>query len=133
MRHTGLGLLVTLALLLASCTLAPRDASLAIYARNQSTDALGFRLDYVPGGQWSRLEGISSGCSDVRLPWTISIGAAGRDGQVGDYHQLLASANVADPNQAQIWIDVAEDGSVSWGEGRPAWDEVGPLGCGLSN
>ena len=30
---------------------------------------------------------------------------------------------------AEIWIDVAEDGSVSWGEGRPAWDGVGPLTC----
>ena len=130
MRRIGLSLLVALALLLSSCSLWARDASLIVYARNESADALGLRLDYPGGGVWSRLEDISGGCSSVRVPWSISIGAAGRDGQVGDYDQLLSSGNVGDPNDAEVWIDVAEDGRVRWGEGRPAWDEVGPIDCG---
>ena len=52
---------------------------------------------------------------------------------MGDYDQLLSSADVADPTDAEIWIDVADDGSVSWGQGRPAWDEIGPLECGPSD
>jgi hypothetical protein len=103
-----------------------------VYSRNQSADALGFRLDYAAGESWSRIETGSGGCSAVGVPWVISVGAAGRDGQEGDYDQLLSSADVADPTDAEIWIDVAEDGTVSWGQGRPAWDEIGPLDCGPS-
>jgi hypothetical protein len=133
MRSTGLGMLVALALLVTSCSLATRDASLMVYSRNESAGALGYRLDYAAGGAWSRIETGSGGCADVRLPWTISVGAADRDGQVGDYHQLLSSGDVADPSDAEIWMDVAEDGSVTWGQGRPAWDEIGPLHCGPSD
>ena len=129
MRTIGWGLLVTVALLVSSCGLAEREGSLSVYARNESAGALGYRLDSSAGGGWSRIE-ASGGCSDVGLPWTISVGAADRDGQVGDYQQLLSSADVADPIDAEIWIDVAEDGSVSWGQGRPAWDQIGPLACG---
>jgi hypothetical protein len=63
----------------------------------------------------------------------MSVGAAGRDGALGEYHRLLSSADVADPTDAVIWIDVAEDGSVSWGQGRPAWDREEPLVCGSGN
>ena len=58
---------------------------------------------------WSLLGG--SGCMAVSVPWTISIGAAGQNGAVGDYTQLLSSADVPDPSDAEIWIDVAEDGT----------------------
>ena len=132
MRTSGLGLLVTVALLVCSCGLVEREGSLIVYARNESSGALGYRLDSSAGGGWSRIE-ASGGCADVGLPWTISVGAAGRDGQVGDYQQLLSSADVSDPTDAEIWIDVAEDGSVNWGQGRPAWDQIGPLDCGPSD
>ena len=130
MRTTGLGLLVTGALLISSCSIAGAEGSVSVYTRNESGSELGFRLDSALGHRWSRIDTGGSGCSAVSLPWTISIGAAGRDGQVGDYLPLLSSANVADPRDAEIWIDIAEDGSVSWGEGRPAWDELGPQDCG---
>jgi hypothetical protein len=67
----------------------------------------------------------------VSVPWTISIGPAISDGmgQVSDYDQLLSSADVADPTDAEIWIDVAQDGSVSWGQGKPAWIEEDPPSC----
>ena len=70
------------------------------------------------------------GCMAVSVPWTITIGAAGRDGAVGNYTQLLSSAEVADPANAEIWIDVADDGSVTWGEGRPDWAPEGAPTCG---
>ena len=133
MRLTGLGLLVALALLVSSCTFSASDASVMVYSRNQSADALGFRLDYAAGEGWGRLETGSAGCSAVGVPWTISTGAADRDGQVGEYDHLLSSADVADPTDAEIWIDVAADGSLSWGQGRPAWDDIGRLDCGQSD
>ena len=64
------------------------------------------------------------------VPWTISIGAAGPDGAVGNYTALLSSADVADPTNAEIWIDVARDGSVTWGEGKPEWVAEDAPSCG---
>ena len=80
MRLTGLGLLVALALLLGGCSFAASDSSVMVYTRNQSADALGFRIDYAAGESWSRIETGSAGCSAVGVPWTISTGAAGQDG-----------------------------------------------------
>ena len=119
--------LVGVALLLSACT--QPEGAINIYTRNATVD-LGFRIDSANSQSWGRIETGSSGCSAVTVPWTISIGAAGRDGAVGDYHLLLSSADVADPTDAEIWIDVAEDGSLSWGEGRPAWDVMGRHECG---
>src|SRR5688500_6982489 len=120
-RRITLALVVSIALLSIGCSLAAADASLRMYRRNPAGHALGVQVDSgVTGGGWGRLDD-GQGCSAVRVPWIVSVGGAGRDGAVGEYAGLLSSAEVADPTDAEIWIDVAPDGGVTWGEGRPAW------------
>lgn len=52
------------------------------------------------------------------------------DGAGSDYTDLLSSADVADPTDAEICIDVAPDGGVTWGEGKPAWAAEDAPKCG---
>lgn len=115
---------------LASCGLVEADGAINVYARNGSAADIGFQLDSALASSWSRLATGFSGCTAVSSSWTISIGAAGVDGEVGEYHRLLSAGDVAEPLSAEIWIDVADDGSVTWGEGRPVWDRSGPQDCG---
>ena len=124
-------LLGSLASLMISCSLVATDASLRIYHRNSAEHALGVQVDSGPtGGGWTRLGDGHHGCSAVRVPWTVTIGGAAPDGAVGNYAALLSSADVADPSDAEIWIDVARDGGVTWGEGRPAWATEDAPKCG---
>jgi hypothetical protein len=123
--------LVSIALLSIGCSLVTADASLRIHHRNSAEHALGVQVDSGPtGGGWTRLGDGHWVCSAVRVPWTVTVGGADRDGAVGDYAGLLSSAEVADPTDAEIWIDVARDGGVTWGEGRPAWATEDAPKCG---
>ena len=127
-----MGFFATAALLIGGCSLAPEGAPegmVSFYERNESPVALGMRVGSGVGQAWTRLETGGRGCSAVSLPWTISIGPVGPDGAVGVYNAVLSSADVADPLNSEVWVDVAEDGSVTWGEGPPAWDR-GPHDCG---
>ena len=111
------------------CTAFEIEGSLGVYERSASVDPMGYRVASVGSSGWSRI-GDGVGCTAVGLPWTISIGPAGADGAVGEQRPLLSSADVDNPHDAVIWIDVAEDGSVTWGEGMPDWtDEAAPT-CG---
>lgn len=113
----------------ASPSRAPAmEGSLRTYERNSSGDELGDIAMSASGGGWTGLGGW--GCMAVTLPWTISIGASDRNGAVGEYTQLLSSTDVTDPANAEIWIDVAEDGSVTWGEGMPEWAPEAAPTCG---
>ena len=102
---------------------------LGIYQRSTSPDPMGHRLDSAGYSHWGAIGVYGRGCSAATEPWTISIGAAGPDGAVGEYTELLSSADVDDPRSAVIWIDVAKDGRATWGEGRPDWADSG-LTCG---
>ena len=105
-----------------------------MYHRNASEQRLGalIRSGAHVGG--SNLEGIGEVCFPMGIPWTVLIGAEGPDSAVGEYLPLLSSADVSDPMDAQIWIDVAEDGTVTWDEGRPDWAMEGGIaeGCRAS-
>ena len=102
---------------------------LGIYNRSASADRMGYWLESAGYTSWSSLGVSGRGCSAVTVPWTISIGAADPDGAVGEYTDLLSSDDVDDPRTAVIWIDVANDGHATWGEGRPDWADRG-LTCG---
>ncbi len=98
--------------------------------RNAAEDSLGIEVVSAMGDRaWTLLDG--QGCVAVSVPWTVSIGAAGRNGAVGEYTQLLSWADVADAADAEIWIDVAKDEKVTWGEGRPEWAPEAAPKCGL--
>jgi hypothetical protein len=121
-RQSTLSVVASIALLLSACSNLAPQGSLRTYYRNPAGHALGVQVESTMLGPvgWTRL-GDGLGCSAVSVPWAVTIGAAGRDGAVGNYAGLLSSADVADPTNAEIWIDVAEDGSVRWGEGKPDW------------
>src|SRR5687767_2018570 len=130
-RRITLALVVSIAVLTIGCTFVAPDASLRIYHRNSAEHALGVQVDSGPtGGGWTRLGDGHWVCSAVRVPWTVTIGGAAPDGAVGKYAGLLSSADLADPANAEIWIDVARDGGVTWGEGRPAWAAEDAGRCG---
>jgi hypothetical protein len=132
MRSSGLRLLVTVALLTGGCSFAASEGSLNHYERNASAGAFGIRVDSTAGQGWSLID-EGRGCFGVGVPWTISFGPAGGDGPVGESSILLTSSDVADPTNAEIWIDIDEDGSVTWGEGKPDWAIDGEaLHCGSS-
>ena len=84
----------------AAALLSP-EGSLRTYERTAAQDSLGIKLVSAAGQGW--LGGW--GCSAVSVPWTVSIGAAGRNGAVGEYIQLVSSADVTNPADAEIWID----------------------------
>ena len=123
-------LLVFVAVLITSCSLVTRLDSLRIYERNSSGQVLGIQVHSgLEDSGWGRM-GHGGGCVAIGVPWTVSIGPADEDGRAGNYKVVVSSANVAEPTNAEIWIDVAADGSVTWGEGRPAWArEEAPI-CG---
>lgn len=132
-RQSTLIVVASIALLLSACsTLAPQaqEGSLQTYFRNPAELALGVQIDSATeGGGWSRLAD-SHGCSSIGVPWTITIGTAAPEGPVGEYAGLLTSGDLADPTNAEIWIDVSRDGNVSWGEGRPDWaPDNAPSSC----
>jgi hypothetical protein len=117
----GLGLALALAGCQAVSVLRP-EGSLRMYNRTATEDKLGIKVFSATGGGWTVLAG-GRGCQAVSVPLTVSIGAADKNGAVGEYTQLVSSADVANPADAEIWIDVAQDGTVTWGEGCP----TGPL------
>jgi hypothetical protein len=125
----GLGLTVAVAGCLPALVPGP-EGSLRKYERNAAEDRLGIEVvsGLAGGGGWTVL-GVQ-GCMAVSVPWTVSIGAAGRNGAVGKYTQLLSSADVADAADAEIWIDVAKDGRVTWGQGMPEWATEAAPKCG---
>ena len=132
-RHSVLTVLASIALLLSACSVPATQGSLRTYYRSSGEHPLGVQLDSTRDSGWSLLID-SHGCSAVGLPWTLSIGAAGPAGAVGHYTPLVSSAEVADPTDAEIWIDVAGDGSVTWGEGIPDWaPEDARSSCGPSD
>lgn len=67
------------------------------------------------------------------VPWTVSLGAARPDGAFGEWRPLLSSEEVSDPMDAVIWIDVAEDGTATWGEGMPDWALWEVTKCGRTS
>jgi hypothetical protein len=133
MRSCSLGLLVAVGLLLGGCSFAASGGSLTHYDRNASAGAVGIRVDSMAGQGGVLIIDEDRGCVGVAGPWTLSFGPADIDGPLGEYSILLTSAQVADPTNAVIWIDVARDGSVTWGEGKPEWAvDAGPIHCGSS-
>jgi hypothetical protein len=102
-----------------------RHGNLTQYQRNQSKQAMWWRIQergqFVAAGDW----GVY-GCSAVLMPWDVSVAAAGRTGgppPVGPYTTVITSAQVANPRDAVIWMDVTPDGHVLVGQGKPAWAE----------
>jgi hypothetical protein len=123
----ALGLALAVVGCQAAALLSP-EGSLRMYERTAAEDRLGINFVSATGRGWSMLGG--SGCTALSVPWTVSIGAAGQNGAVGEYTQLVSSAGVANPANAEIWIDVAKDGSVTWGEGMPEWAPEAAPKCG---
>jgi hypothetical protein len=118
-----------LGLMASACFPSGPDGSLGIHTRNASRDPLGYSVESAGTSGWGRIaEGV--GCTAIGAPWSISVGPADEDGAVGQQVHLLSSADVDDPLNAEIWIDVAKDGRVTWGQGTPEW-AIGPVpSCG---
>ena len=110
--------------IVASCSPPGPQGQIRMYHRNAADQPLGIRT----GETWTRVGG--TGCHGVAAPWTMSIGPAGPDGAEGNYAQLLSSEDVEDPLNVEIWIDAAEDGTVSWGLGMPDWADGPAPECG---
>ena len=121
------GVLVAVVLLASGCSVVETQGSLLMFGRNPSGLAIGVQVDSATSGGWSVLGGY--GCQTLGVPWTISIGASGPDGAEGQYTPLLTSGDLADPIDAQIWIEADEDGTVTWGEGIPDWAPADAPSC----
>ena len=111
----------------------PADSdNLSIYTRNQSDGGYGFTVGsgWLLGGQqaWSRID-ESTGCYGVQPGWQLSVGPAGPNGATGPYTFLFGDGELGP--SPEVWIDVAPDGAVSWGQGQPAWAiDAAPDNCG---
>ena len=122
------GLVLLVAMLVAACSGEGAD-SLRLYTRNQAADDYGVQVGSLPwqSSSWSLVGSI--GCDTVDSGWQLSIGRAGPDGPIGTYTHLFGDGNLGP--EPEVWIDIAPDGTVSWGEGQPAWaSEPAPDTCG---
>jgi hypothetical protein len=101
----------------------PGAARLRIYERSPARAIpIGYQVEDASGFTWTPIQN-AVGCRGVGEPWTIRIGPYEPDRPVAELMPLLSSADVDNPLDAEIWIDVADDGSVTWGEGMPDWAE----------
>ena len=131
-------MLLAVALLATGCwdTQAEQEgeATIRIYERNRAVSAdplYSLIEDGSSGHYWTRIESGASWCLGVYEPWTIQVGSGSPDGPEGELTPLLSSADVANSLDAEISIDVAPDGSVSWREGRPDWAGGSAPHCAL--
>lgn len=120
---------LALVALLAGCPafLDHECTGLRMHSRNQTGDAYGISVTSSGSKSWGMMGG--SGCSCHAPDWAVSIGGSGpRGGPVGDYATLFTATDVGpDP---EVWIDIAPDGRVSWGEGQPEWAVAHAPTCG---
>ena len=121
--------MLSVALLLAGCGAGEGD-SLRLYTRNPAADEYGIEVGSLPwqSSSWSRVGG--TGCQTVDSGWQLSIGPAGQEGRAtGTYTTIFGDDDLGP--EPVVWIDIAPDGTVSWGEGQPAWaDQAAPDTCG---